>query len=433
MEVSLCVRQMLIRHELPSFEQRKSAIESYLEKTLQLTDERERLHMINTLVDESGSLFDVLLTLLQHHDVEMQKLGLEVYIRRTYRSYIIHELSIVCRRKNEEDIDDSTNPYLLYAEFKFSQADIHSTTLNGNPSSTPGASIPSSLPTSSTSSFGLSYNSSQRMISPESADDLMLLEREKRTAKLMSRKLSSHSTLAALASISSPASPDNLRYGLMMVFRDIEEAKQLFDWAMEAYIPPPRFSEDSEFFNILNIFLLDQRFENVQNSEGELSDAFLDNFSQFLKRRSDMLRSLAVRRATLAINRPHDFPDHYTFREREGYGEDLIYRHMEPPLAYHLELRRLSNYTIHFVPTTNKQLHLYYAQQKGKEHLPTPQCNRRFFVRAMVRGGNVFSNMPPTHIKNILHAEGERVFSEVRCAVRVSLLIVLTLHFFYGF
>jgi len=41
--------------------------------------------------------------------------------------------------------------------------------------------------------------------------------------------------------------------------------------------------------------------------------------------------------------------------------------------------------SIEFVPTANRQLHIYYAQPKG---LGAPG-HGRFFVRAMVRGGSV--------------------------------------------
>ena len=56
-----------------------------------------------------------------------------------------------------------------------------------------------------------------------------------------------------------------------------------------------------------------------------------------------------MRRVTLVLPKLEDSPDVYTFRERLDYNEDPIYRHVEPPLAYHLELKRLSNYTIHLV------------------------------------------------------------------------------------
>jgi hypothetical protein len=37
----------------------------------------------------------------------------------------------------------------------------------------------------------------------------------------------------------------------------------------------------------------------------------------------------------------------------------MLRRHIEPPLAYHLELKRLRDYEVTLVPTDNKQLHLY--------------------------------------------------------------------------
>jgi hypothetical protein len=56
-----------------------------------------------------------------------------------------------------------------------------------------------------------------------------------------------------------------------------------------------------------------------------------------------------------------EFPYYFTYRHRLEYNEDRIVRHIEPSLAPHMELHRLSNFNIRFVPTENRSLHLFAA------------------------------------------------------------------------
>ena len=100
----------------------------------------------------------------------------------------------------------------------------------------------------------------------------------------------------------------------------------------------------------------------------------------------------------------------YTFRHSMDFNEDTIVRHMEPPLAGHLELKRLGNFRIRQMPTPNLSIHVYEAVPRrealeaaeqalsgvkggGGRHLEhTPAATRRrrqktrkrFFVRAIV-------------------------------------------------
>ena len=48
----------------------------------------------------------------------------------------------------------------------------------------------------------------------------------------------------------------------------------------------------------------------------------------------------------------------------DQYKEDQIYRHLEPALAFQLEINRLKNFDIQLIPTQNMKMHLYYATAK---------------------------------------------------------------------
>ena len=83
------------------------------------------------------------------------------------------------------------------------------------------------------------------------------------------------------------------------------------------------------------------------------------------------------------------FPSIFTCRARSGYREDPIVRHLEPPLAGHLELSKLSNFRIRLVATPNRTVHVYEAFPADPENAKEKGVQRmRFFVRALVRQVN---------------------------------------------
>jgi hypothetical protein len=57
---------------------------------------------------------------------------------------------------------------------------------------------------------------------------------------------------------------------------------------------------------------------------------------------------------------------HYTFAHRCFYQftEDRIYRHLEPALAYQLEISRMRNFDLEAIPIANHRMHLYLGKAK---------------------------------------------------------------------
>jgi hypothetical protein len=54
-----------------------------------------------------------------------------------------------------------------------------------------------------------------------------------------------------------------------------------------------------------------------------------------------------------------------------------------------LQLYRLDNYKIKYIPTNNFGLHLYYCEPK--EHTGVAASDRRFFMRAIIRHADLLS------------------------------------------
>lgn len=58
------------------------------------------------------------------------------------------------------------------------------------------------------------------------------------------------------------------------------------------------------------------------------------------------------------------FPRFFTFRQRDGYQEDRIYRHLEPGMAFQLELNRMRTYDLEALATSNRKMYLYLGKAK---------------------------------------------------------------------
>ena len=90
-----------------------------------------------------------------------------------------------------------------------------------------------------------------------------------------------------------------------------------------------------------------------------------------------------IRRITVCVHKYGHMPKYFTYRSRDEYKEDTIYRHLEPALAFQLELSRLRNFSLNLIPTQNHRMHLYHGIAKtdgGKSSI-----DQRFFVRAIIR------------------------------------------------
>ena len=140
-----------------------------------------------------------------------------------------------------------------------------------------------------------------------------------------------------------------------------------------------------------------------------LSDAELSRqLYTFVCTISDKLRSSNIRRITfvqsgggisdkVASPSPSSFDIRttgvhpsklFTYRNTLDFREDQLLRHIEPPMAHHLELHRLCNYNIRMLDTSNRVVRAYYATPKPPERVGnTPAVNgpSAFFVRVLVR------------------------------------------------
>lgn len=71
------------------------------------------------------------------------------------------------------------------------------------------------------------------------------------------------------------------------------------------------------------------------------------------------------------------------------FAEDRIYRHLEPALAFQLELSRMRNFDLTAIPCANHKMHLYLGA--AKVQAGTEATDYRFFIRAIVRHSDLIT------------------------------------------
>ena len=71
--------------------------------------------------------------------------------------------------------------------------------------------------------------------------------------------------------------------------------------------------------------------------------------------------------------------------------EDRVYRHLEPALAFQLELNRLKNYDLAPVQVSNHKMHLYFAT--AKKLSPTVSKNLLIFTHNLLKFTQIYSNL----------------------------------------
>ena len=99
--------------------------------------------------------------------------------------------------------------------------------------------------------------------------------------------------------------------------------------------------------------------------QGNQDDATMArHFGNWCATNKEELTSRGIRRVTFAALQRRQFPKFFTFRQRDGFIEDRIYRHLEPGCAFHIELNRMRTYDLEALPTSNQKMHLYLGQAK---------------------------------------------------------------------
>jgi acetyl-CoA carboxylase/biotin carboxylase 1 len=108
------------------------------------------------------------------------------------------------------------------------------------------------------------------------------------------------------------------------------------------------------------------------------------------------------------------------------YREDMVYRHLEPALAFQLELNRLKNYDLDPVAVSNHKMHLYFATAKQLDDINDGAGSGggeksggdfRFFVRSIIRHSDFITTEASFEF---VKTEGERLLLEALDELEVA-------------
>lgn len=348
-KVALQAREILIQGALPSVKERTEQIDHILRssvvKTSYGTSVPKRrdpdMEILKDLIDSNYVVFDVLTQFLSHSDPSLAAAAAQVYIRRAYRAYTIGDV-----KTHDTDL-------LPVLEWKFQL---------------PSAAF-SSIPTMKSKSG-------------------------------MNRALSVSDLSYVVDQENAP-----LRTGVLVSANHLDDVDDALTSALEV-IPcqssqsgpvPDRTGSASSLSNVANVF--------VASTDGFDSESdILKRLSEILELNKTNLFDSAIRRITFMFGfKDGSYPKYYTFNGPD-YNENKTIRHVEPALAFQLELGRMSNFNIKPIFTENRNIHVYEATSK------TSPLDKRFFTRGIIRTGHIRDDIS---IQEYLTSEANRLMSDI--------------------
>ncbi|XP_058014157.1 acetyl-CoA carboxylase 2 isoform X1 [Ahaetulla prasina] len=367
-KVALRARQVLIASHLPSYELRHNQVESIFLSAIDMYGHQFCPENLKKLILSETTIFDVLPTFFYHANQVVRMAALEVYVRRAYIAYELNSLQ-------HRQLLDGT----CVVEFQFM--------------------LPSSHP--------------NRGSSPT-------LSRMSVPVSISNPDLARHSTELFMDSGFSPLCQ---RMGAMVAFDRFDDFIRNFDEVISCFAEQesPLFSEVRSTFydeddnkNVREepIHILNVAIRWADHHEDE---ELVPIFRAFAQSKNNILVDYGLRRITFLITQQREFPKFFTFRARDEFAEDHIYRHLEPALAFQLELNRMRNFALTAVPCANHKMHLYLGAARVEEG--TEVTDYRFFIRAIVRHSDLITKEASFEY---LQNEGERLLLEAMDELEVA-------------
>uniref|UniRef100_A0A667YI67 acetyl-CoA carboxylase n=1 Tax=Myripristis murdjan TaxID=586833 RepID=A0A667YI67_9TELE len=362
-KVALRARQVLIASHLPSYELRHNQVESIFLSAIDMYGHQFCPENLKKLILSETSIFDVLPNFFYHSNQVVCMAALEVYVRRAYIAYELNSLQ-------HHQLQDGT----CAVDFQFM------------------------LPSSHPNRVAVPMNSSGQ------------LEMRRQSSELF---------------LEGALSPPCQRMGAMVAFECFDDFKKNFDEVISSFADPllesPLFSEVCSSLydedncknmrenpiHIINV--------SIKSADTEDDDALVTAFTAYAQSKKALLFEYGIRRITFLIAQKREFPKFFTFRARDGFQEDRIYRNLEPALAFQLELNRMRNFDLTAVPCANHKMHLYLGAARVQEGAEV--TDYRFFIRAIIRHSDLITKEASFEY---LQNEGERLLLEAMDELEVA-------------
>uniref|UniRef100_A0A672PNW9 acetyl-CoA carboxylase n=1 Tax=Sinocyclocheilus grahami TaxID=75366 RepID=A0A672PNW9_SINGR len=353
-KVALRARLVLIASHLPSYELRHNQVESIFLSAIDMYGHQFCPENLKKLILSETSIFDVLPSFFYHNNRVVCMAALEVYVRRGYIAYELNSLQ-------HHQLQDGT----CAVDFQFMLPSSHPNRL--------------SVPVNDTGEF-----------------------------QTMRRQGSELFLEGAL-------SPPCQRMGAMVAFHSFEHFKRCFDEVICRFADPlcesSLFSDGCSTFcdgesckvrenpiHIINV--------SIKQADTEDDDALVKDFTAFIQMKNAKMINLPPQR---------EFPKYFTFRARDEFHEDRIYRNLEPALAFQLELNRMRNFDLTAVPCAHHRMQLYLGAARVEEGAEV--TDYRFFIRAIIRHSDLITKEASFEY---LQNEGERLLLEAMDELEVA-------------
>uniref|UniRef100_A0A1X7VP53 Uncharacterized protein n=1 Tax=Amphimedon queenslandica TaxID=400682 RepID=A0A1X7VP53_AMPQE len=358
---------------------------------------------LEQLIKSDTSMFDVLPSFFYHQNKLVRVAALEVYVRRAYTAYDV--LSVL----QEELLNDDNS--VLQWQFLLPSNHPNRTVAYRRASTTSMTGLGAKVWSLSEDLSGLAkiqHPSCQR--TGIMAAFTSLTDFDSKFESLME-------LFASDSDLLSPLSPVSTSTGDLTSIQEEEEEEE--QPLLMTALPPnsPRngsvtesvTSINEEPIHIINVSLKDPKLQY------ETDEILSEMLGEFVQSKMSLMVDRGIRRITFVIFQPNSFPKYFTFRARNKFEEDTIYRHLEPALAFQLEINRLSNFMIRQIPTKNHRMHLYLGSSKvAAGQLVT---DHRFFIRTIIRHSDfVTADASFTYMER----EGERMFLECLDQLQVA-------------
>jgi len=386
-KVALKAREVLIQCALPSLEERASQMEHILRSSVVESRYGETgwdrrtpsLDVLREVIDSKYTVFDVLPTFFAHSDPWVSLAALEVYIRRAYRAYQIHDI--------QYHGTDAEPPYVLTWDFQMRKVGV--------------------------AEYGVAQPSTPATPTSENGNPF-------------SKRVGSISDLSFLVAKSGE---EPIRKGVIVPILFLDEVEDILTKAIEQIPPRADRSRSPQAGLMANLEgrrrpqpLLtgassddDETLSAVCNVairdvESKDDKEVLDRIQPLVNGVKDDLIFRGIRRITFVCgHKDGSYPAYFTFRW-PNYKEEESIRHIEPALAFQLELGRLRNFNIKPVFTENRNIHVYEAI--GKES----PGDKRYFTRAVVRPGRLRDEIPTA---DYLISETDRLVNDILDALEI--------------
>uniref|UniRef100_A0A3P9QGK0 acetyl-CoA carboxylase n=1 Tax=Poecilia reticulata TaxID=8081 RepID=A0A3P9QGK0_POERE len=360
-KVALRARQVLIASHMPSYELRHNQVESIFLSAIDMYGHQFCPENLKKLILSETSIFDVLPNFFYHANQVVCMAALEVYVRRAYIAYELNSIQ-------HHQLLDGT----CAVDFQFM--------------------LPSSHP--------------NRGSSP--------------TLK--------HSIVSINLLMDGAFSPPCQRMGAMVAFQCFDDFKRNFDEVLSSFAE--QLMEGASFLESCSSFYEEENMKvglsenpihiinvSIKTADTEDDDALVKAFTAFAQSKKAILFEYGIRRMTFLITQKvnREFPKFFTFRARDEFQEDRIYRNLEPALAFQLELNRMRNFDLTAVPCANKKMHLYLGAARVQEGAEV--TDYRFFIRAIMRHSDLITKEASFEY---LQNEGERLLLEAMDELEVA-------------